>query len=60
MGVIGEEHLSDSDGDEEPDDDESNGEESAISRCHSLQEMFSRRRPSLSDCLHFVNTSGAH
>lgn len=44
------------DGDKEPGEDAGEDWAEAISRYQRRQEMFSRRRPSLSDSLHLVNT----
>ena len=54
---MGEEHpMSDRDGDGEVEEEVSLPCEEASSRYQSLQDIFSSRRPSLSDSLHFVKT----
>ena len=59
-GVMGEaQRPSEGAGEVEPGEWHSLGCMAAISRYQSRQEMFSSRRPSLSDCLHFVNTAEA-
>ena len=63
MGVMGEGLLrSEREGEREPGEEAGEDWAEAISRYQSRQEMFSRRRPSFRDSLHFVNTlfEGVH
>ena len=56
-GVMGEGlRFSEKDGEREPGEEEGVDCAEAISRYHRRQEIFSRRRPSLRDSLHFVKT----
>ena len=56
-GVIGDGlRFSEKEGESDPGEEEGVVWAEAISRYHRRQEIFSRRRPSLRDSLHFVNT----
>ena len=57
MGVMGDGlRFSENGGESVPGDDEGVDWAEASSRYHKRQDMFSRRRPSFKDSLHFVNT----
>lgn len=57
IGVMGEaQRPSDREGECDPEEVPSGGCGRCISRCHNRQEIFSSRRPSFNDSLHFVNT----
>ena len=48
--------FSENGGESEPGDDEGEPWAAASSRYHKRHDIFSRRRPSFKDSLHFVNT----
>ena len=59
-GVMGDglrSYFSDRGGETDPGDEVGEWPEAAISRYHRRHEMFSSRRPSLRDSLHFVKTN---